>query len=197
VAVKQFTEYPHGTLSRYTKGKCRCDECRRANTDYHREWRNANRSKARQASRKWIAGHRSEALERTRARNPGASARQAAKWRSENREAARAKSLAWNRAHPEVMKAVARRWQAANPRRVRIANRDKRVVTERDWQRLCARYDYRCAYCRRIAKLTQDHVIPIARGGRHSIGNLLPACQSCNSRKHSKLLVEWRRDRLV
>ena len=35
-------------------------------------------------------------------------------------------------------------------------------------------------------------IMPIIRGGRHSIGNLLPACGSCNSSKGAKLLVEWR-----
>lgn len=28
---------PHGTYSRYQNQGCRCDECRQANTDYHRE----------------------------------------------------------------------------------------------------------------------------------------------------------------
>lgn len=29
----------HGTIGAYTSGKCRCDDCRRAMTDYHREHR--------------------------------------------------------------------------------------------------------------------------------------------------------------
>lgn len=36
-----------------------------------------------------------------------------------------------------------------------------------------------------------DHVIPLARGGRHGIGNVLPACQPCNSSKGARLLAEW------
>ncbi len=31
--------YRHGTLASYCHGACRCDECRRANTIYHRELR--------------------------------------------------------------------------------------------------------------------------------------------------------------
>lgn len=38
-----------------------------------------------------------------------------------------------------------------------------------------------------------DHVVPLSRGGRHSIGNILPACESCNLSKHASYLVEWRR----
>jgi hypothetical protein len=37
-----------------------------------------------------------------------------------------------------------------------------------------------------------DHVIPLAKGGRHTIGNVLPVCGYCNSTKHSLLLVVWR-----
>lgn len=34
---------PHGTRSRYAGGKCRCDECRKANTEYERERAKARR----------------------------------------------------------------------------------------------------------------------------------------------------------
>ena len=47
-----------------------------------------------------------------------------------------------------------------------------------------------CAYCdQRFPPrgLTMDHVVPVARGGRSSKGNVVPACKACNSRK--KLLT--------
>ena len=53
-----------------------------------------------------------------------------------------------------------------------------------------------CCYCE--APFTEnsamhiDHIIPLARGGTHHPENLAPACQRCNSSKHSKLLSEWR-----
>lgn len=47
-----------------------------------------------------------------------------------------------------------------------------------DWMRLVDRYDGRCAYCGDVAdRLQMDHVVPLSRGGRHSIGNVLPACK--------------------
>jgi len=36
-----------------------------------------------------------------------------------------------------------------------------------------------------------DHVVPISRGGRDSLDNLLPACASCNASKKDNLLEEW------
>lgn len=51
-----------------------------------------------------------------------------------------------------------------------------------------------CSYCPAAAD-TIDHVIPLARGGRHAEGNLAPACRSCNSSKGDKLMIEWKRTR--
>lgn len=62
-----------------------------------------------------------------------------------------------------------------------------------DWLRLVNRYHHCCAYCGKYAEcIEQDHVIPRVRGGKHTIGNLLPACPSCNRHKNSSLLVEWK-----
>ncbi|MGH2534073.1 MAG: HNH endonuclease [Thermomicrobiales bacterium] len=50
-------------------------------------------------------------------------------------------------------------------------------------------HHHRCAYCGVDGKLTMDHGVSLSKGGRHTISNIVPACQSCNSRKHTKL---WR-----
>ena len=49
-----------------------------------------------------------------------------------------------------------------------------------------------CIYCGSSKRITIDHIIPLARGGRHSIGNLAPACHSCNSRKSARFITEWK-----
>jgi len=49
-----------------------------------------------------------------------------------------------------------------------------------------------CIYCGSQKRITLDHVVPLSRGGRNSIGNLVPACLSCNCSKGYKLLMEWR-----
>jgi 5-methylcytosine-specific restriction enzyme A len=51
-----------------------------------------------------------------------------------------------------------------------------------------------CHYCGRVvgrSALTMDHVVPLARGGRSTKGNVVPACRDCNSRKKYLLPVEW------
>ncbi len=51
-----------------------------------------------------------------------------------------------------------------------------------------------CHYCGKIfppEELTMDHIVPIARGGKSSRGNVAPACRECNSRKKYLLPIEW------
>ncbi len=51
-----------------------------------------------------------------------------------------------------------------------------------------------CHYCGRLvgrANLTMDHIVPLARGGRSTRGNTVPACKECNTRKRYLLPVEW------
>ena len=63
------------------------------------------------------------------------------------------------------------------------------TLTADEWAEILARYDSRCAYCNTEgAPLTQDHVIPLSLGGWHTYANIVPACQSCNSRKGNRIL---------
>lgn len=60
--------------------------------------------------------------------------------------------------------------------------------TEQEWQNLCKQYGYKCAACKKKVELTQDHVIPLAKGGPDSIDNIQPLCKLCNSKKHTKTI---------
>lgn len=86
----------------------------------------------------------------------------------------------------------AERRASTERRRLKLTSGEHVGVSERDWQRLVGRYRNRCAYCAELKPLTKDHVVPVSRGGRHAIGNILPACQSCNSSKRDDLLAAWR-----
>jgi 5-methylcytosine-specific restriction endonuclease McrA len=105
----------------------------------------------------------------------------------------------WDRRHPEKRAEYLRRERQVRPERTRQYNRQRwarranagGVIRDADWRRLVDRFGGRCAYCERPAT-SQDHVVPLSRGGRHTIGNVVPACGSCNSSKGSLLLVEWR-----
>ncbi|MDO6731155.1 HNH endonuclease signature motif containing protein [Marinovum sp. 2_MG-2023] len=53
------------------------------------------------------------------------------------------------------------------------------------WQTVVSDFDQRCAYCGAKGDLVMEHVIPINRTalGEHRLGNLVPACRSCNATK--------------
>ncbi len=43
-----------------------------------------------------------------------------------------------------------------------------------------------CAYCQGSfppSALTMDHIVPLARGGRSTKGNVVPCCKACNATK--------------
>lgn len=61
--------------------------------------------------------------------------------------------------------------------------------TDREWASVLADFGNRCASCRSTGKLTKDHIIPISRGGADAIWNIQPLCQSCNSKKGTKIIA--------
>jgi 5-methylcytosine-specific restriction endonuclease McrA len=58
--------------------------------------------------------------------------------------------------------------------------------TAQEWRDLCALYGHVCLCCGEAARLTPDHVVPIAKGGSNDISNIQPLCLPCNLRKATK-----------
>jgi 5-methylcytosine-specific restriction endonuclease McrA len=84
-------------------------------------------------------------------------------------------------------KEIARRWAT----KVRDANR--RLCTDGTLDSRVLRQLFgaasHCCYCERAMRSdekTLDHVIPVSRGGQHSIANVAIACRSCNVRKRAR-----------
>jgi 5-methylcytosine-specific restriction endonuclease McrA len=89
-----------------------------------------------------------------------------------------------------------RRARVARRRQRRIAAVEHDLSTEQ-WavlQELWAG----CAYCRATDRpLQRDCVLPISRGGRYTLDNIVPACGSCNASKCNDEVTGWlRRKRL-
>lgn len=91
---------------------------------------------------------------------------------------------------------------ASNSRRARVARRRTRRVASRandlsaaQWQALTAAWGG-CAYCGATGKpLQRDCVLPIARGGRYTLANVVPACGPCNASKGRNEVTTWLRQR--
>jgi len=68
----------------------------------------------------------------------------------------------------------------------------RELRTSQWWKRRCAKG--RCHWCQEVmpaGELTMDHIVPIARGGKSTKGNVVPACKDCNSKKKQLLPMEW------
>lgn len=89
-----------------------------------------------------------------------------------------------------------RRARAARRRERRIAKVDH-DLTPGEWAALQQAWGG-CAYCGSAdGGLQRDCVLPIARGGRYTISNVVPACRSCNASKCNAEVTTWmRRKRL-
>jgi 5-methylcytosine-specific restriction endonuclease McrA len=92
------------------------------------------------------------------------------------------------------------------PRCKAHAKRQRRRAAEFDapgeytWAQIMAQYrrqGYVCAYCgERPSGLPEpEHVVPLSRGGRNDMTNIVAACKGCNSDKRDLLLDEWNADR--
>jgi 5-methylcytosine-specific restriction endonuclease McrA len=140
---------------------------------YAREWLKRNPEKAREAVRRWNKAHPDR--------------RRAAKrlYYARHREQHKLVMAAYHRNHPEVLRAKSNAYRA----RARAAEGQ---FTSAEWRALVERYDGRCAYRGEVGALEVDHRIPLSRGGRNSIDNVLPACRTCNAEKGQLTEEEFR-----
>ena len=85
-----------------------------------------------------------------------------------------------------------RRARAARKRQRRMA-RVEHDLTPAQWAALREAWGG-CAYCSSAADaLQKDCVLPISRGGRYTLANVVPACRSCNASKCNDEVTGWLR----
>lgn len=66
-------------------------------------------------------------------------------------------------------------------------------LTKAQWQCILERHRFSCYLCGTDeARLTIEHIVPLARGGLHTAGNVAPACMRCNARKRTRTADEFR-----
>lgn len=164
---------PAVAFIRPSDGKRRCGPCKR---EYGAKWHVANPERTHEYSARWRAAHP---------------------------EGDREHGRTWHEAHPEYAREHAAKWIAANPERRRTNNRNHAArrrariaqvlatLTPQEWEAILEAAGYACVYCGATEHITQDHLVPISRGGDHTANNVAPACDSCNSQKHTKTVAEF------
>lgn len=184
--------------------------------EYQREWQAKNRAKMSAYHLKWVKKNREktrEAARNWRKKHPEVKARY--------RESKKLKSRVYRAANREKLNAIQRERRKKNPEYQRLRhlayirkypeknrhnslkyyNRKRGAegsFTLSEWRALLARYDHKCAYCGKPITgrdATRDHKIPLSRGGAGDISNIVPACRSCNSAKHTRTHEEFKPSR--
>ena len=64
-------------------------------------------------------------------------------------------------------------------------------ITPKEFRKMTKFFGGKCAYCQVNGGETTDHIIPVAYGGSHTLGNLIPACRSCNSSKGTESFLTF------
>jgi 5-methylcytosine-specific restriction endonuclease McrA len=160
------------------RAKGRCNAC------YQRRARAADPEAVRAVQRRWSALHREALTEAERAR------------RAANPVASRDAARRWRAAHPEGFREATRRWREKHPEAKVLHNAIRRArklsnectLTRDEWLMILAQYEGRCAYCEAASEMLEmEHVIPLSKGGGTTAENIVPACSSCNVRKHANM----------
>jgi len=165
-------------LDNFYKGAAKCKPCHKA---YAIAWSKANPDKVKAHNKK---------------RNPGVWQKQKQDkeyllkktlYRQATRDIRIARAKKWNQANKEKFRSYVSK--SHNKRRVFLSGGKSYLILDKELTRL---YRSCCALCASVNNITIDHIIPVARGGNHSIGNLQPLCKSCNSRKKARFISEYK-----
>lgn len=148
--------------------------------EYGKKWVAANRDKVRETHDRWVA----ENAERNRQHKR--------EWYLKNRDAIKEERSEYKKQYQQENKEKIN--NQTQRRRARKKQNGVFAISSKELKKL---YSSPCLYCGSTDKITVDHVIPIDKGGAHSIGNLVPACLSCNSSKGTKFITEWHKQKQI
>lgn len=172
--------------------------------DRERRWANIDEFRRKQAL--YRDSHREKINERQRflrANDPARYRGLAKKSRLKHVHKRRAECREWfrkNRGHATL---TMRLLYNANPEKYRqYGHRHKALkkgaagsFTVSEWLSKVEQLGWKCFYCAvplTERTLTQDHMIPLIKGGSNFIDNLAPCCKSCNSRKGDKTVEDFK-----
>lgn len=84
------------------------------------------------------------------------------------------------------------KWKRIRAQRRRAKQRTLEAsFTHKQWDNCLKQFEDKCAYCGKRKKLSQEHFVPLDKGGEYSLNNIIPACGSCNSSKRNADFFEW------
>lgn len=114
-------------------------------------------------------------------------------------------NIRYYRENRDYCLSIRKEWFRNNPHKTAYYRHKRRSLlrnleaslTIEQWK-LCLEYfDNRDAYTGLPMKvLTQDHIIPVSRGGGYTVNNIIPCDKHINSSKNNKEMEDWYREQL-
>lgn len=106
--------------------------------------------------------------------------------------------------NPEKILAANRAWASRNKDKIRLRDMRRRALLKGaeinlkgmiEWMGgIKSKRTFVCYYCDQehpISMVHFDHIIPLSKGGAHSVENLCASCQPCNCSKQAKQVSAW------
>ena len=155
------------------------DKLRKSEAD--KRWRQVNKSKVAKAVKAYQQSHKAQ----VNATNK--------RWQLRNRkqhlESHRKAQISYYQKHKAYYKAK------AVIRKARLAAASVNLKSILSFvERTKAKPFAICYYCEaRVPsdKIHFDHIIPLSKGGQHSVENICVSCSACNQEKHNKSIQAW------
>ena len=135
----------------------------------------------------------------SRAHNPEQHRARVRRYRERHPERVKARLERWRNGNREHLLAYAREYAAQHPVRraqneaTRRAKRWGAAIGQVDYEAALATSGLLCYLCHLAVEpedVEFDHVLPLSRGGHHATENIGVTHESCNRRKHNKLISE-------
>lgn len=174
-------------------------KCKKCNATLTSEWRHRKKLADPKGYKEMLRRHhlnrdpervkelKRESYKRCVAVNPEKFREERREWWVANKEKARASSRKWSKSNPLKRQEHCRAYQAKKLG-VTIEHVDREEIFKRD--------SGHCQICTKELDKTAkngwhlDHIMPISKGGNHSMANVQVLCPSCNISKGAKILPQ-------
>ena len=169
---------------------------------YKKMWQKKNKERLQEKNKQWYINNKEKILEKVKEyalNNKNKRNQYSKKYYIINKEKHKKIVRKYYENNKDKISVYNSQWKKENKDKVNISTQ-KRYARKhnlldnfsiKQWE-ICKKYfNDTCCYCGKNEKLTQDHFIPLSKGGEYTVNNIVPACRSCNSSKHIKLFNKW------
>jgi 5-methylcytosine-specific restriction endonuclease McrA len=150
--------------------------------------------KSKETTRKYRAEHAEQERVRMREYN--------AQYYEEHLEETKRKAREYHHQHPDEVRTRRKAYKSTPVGRTnkRVAHQRRRAIkknadgnhTSAEWLAMLDWFGNVCLKCGTVEDITEDHVIPLTKGGSNSIDNMQPLCRYCNVSKGNRSSADYR-----